>query len=99
MDLGLASSFLEAGDDVNAPDPDHGQVTPLHMAVDIECEDACRRYDAGDQTAAPIATFTRLLLDYGANPNLPNGDGKTPLDWALARNHVEAAQLFLTHAS
>jgi ankyrin repeat protein len=39
------------------------------------------------------AEVVRLLLDHGANPALPNGDGKTPLELAVAAVHTSVVEL------
>ena len=94
MDIGAAKTLLEQGAEVNARDPEFGMATALHLAVDIECEDACRRSDRGDAHAAPVPGLTQLLLDFGADPSLPDAGGRTPRDWAAERSHLAALALF-----
>jgi ankyrin repeat protein len=94
MDLASAKSLLEQGANVHARDPAVGMATALHLAVDIESEDACRRFDAGDAEASPVPLLTELLLDFGADPSLRDSDGKTPRDWATQRQHLAAIKLF-----
>jgi ankyrin repeat protein len=94
MDFDLAVQLLDAGADPNFSDPEWSDVRPLHLAVDIECEDSCRREDDGDLNAQPNSIFTSLLVKYGASPHLPDNAGRTPLDWATERNHVQAIHLF-----
>jgi ankyrin repeat protein len=96
MDIHATRSLLEQGASVNAKDPEVGMATALHIAVDIECEDACRRSDSGDADAAPVPTLTKLLLDFCADPSIPDARGKTPRDWAIERNHFRAMTLFDT---
>ena len=55
MDEHAVSALLQEGADPNQPDPEIGGFRPLHLAVDIECEDSCRRYDAGEKAARPRA--------------------------------------------
>ncbi|MGK5066041.1 ankyrin repeat domain-containing protein [Janthinobacterium sp. RT4P48] len=94
MDIKAARSLLEQGANVNARDPEVGMATALHIAVDIECEDACRRYDSGDADASPVPALTKLLLDFCADPSVPDAGDKTPRDWAVERNHFQAMTLF-----
>lgn len=94
MDDTTAKYLLQQGAEVNASDPDMGGATALHLAVDIECEDSCRRFDEGDVNAVPIPTLTKLLLDYCADPTVCDASGKTPRDWAIERKHWEALKLF-----
>lgn len=94
MDIEAARSLLEQGANVNARDPEAGMATALHLAVDIECEDACRRSDSGDVDASPVPSLTELLLDFCADPSIPDAQGKTPRDWATERNHLRAITLF-----
>ena len=94
MDADTAKSLLEQGANVNARDPEVGMATALHLAVDIECEDACRRFEGGDSDASPVATLTKLLLDFCADPSVSDAGGKTPRDWATERNHFAAITLF-----
>jgi len=86
--------LLGEGADPNQPDPDFGGFRPLHLAVDIECENSCRRYDAGDENARPKAIITTLLLNAGANPDLFDFHGQSARDIARERNHREADELF-----
>jgi ankyrin repeat protein len=39
------------------------------------------------------AEVVRLLLDHGADPQLANGDGKTPLDLATAEGHTAVIEM------
>lgn len=94
MDIMAARFLLEQGANVNARDPEVGMATALHLAVGIECEDACRRYDSGDDDASPVPALTKLLLDFCADPSVPDAQGKTPHDWASERNHFQAMALF-----
>ena len=91
--------LLEQGANPNAQEPELGGFTPLHLAVDIECEDACSRYDRGELGAQPLARLSRLLLAAGANPNLPDSNGITPFQMAKERNHIAALSLFAEQQS
>lgn len=94
MDERAVVALLQEGADPNQPDPELDGFRPLHLSIDIECEDSCRRYDAGDEEAVPRAAITRLLVNAGANPNLLDGNGKTPRTMAFERMHAKALELF-----
>lgn len=94
MNEAAIRELLGAGADPNAPDPELGGFRPLHVAVDIECEDSCYRYDMGDASAAPKATVSRILVGAGANPDLPDLQGRTARSIAKERLHAEALLLF-----
>lgn len=90
--------LLEEGADPNEPDS-YGGIRPLQRSVDIECEDACRREDSGDEDWMPHATLTAVLLSFGASPDLPDEKGETARMWAQQRKHREALKLFEAHGS
>lgn len=90
----LVRELLHSGADPNAPDPELGGFRPLHIAVDIECEDSCYRYDMGNLNASPETVITRILLEVGANPDLPDDQGKTARSIAKERLHAKALSLF-----
>jgi hypothetical protein len=41
--------------------------------------------------------IAELLIAKGADVNAKDGDGDTPLDWAIIRNHTETADLLRKH--
>jgi ankyrin repeat protein len=43
----------------------------------------------------------KLLLEHGADPNIKNKDGITPLHWAVFKSgvHVEVVKLLLEHGA
>lgn len=88
------AELIANGANVNERDPSLGMATPLHIAVDIECEISCRKNDAGDHLSIPIATYSELLIHNGANPMEKDARGKTAKDWAQIRNHQNAIALF-----
>jgi uncharacterized protein len=94
LDEQAVAALLAGGADPNEPDPDAYGMRPLLRAVHVECEDSCRQYDRGDYDAAPRATLTRMLLDAGADPDLPDDRGQTACDVARERMHEEALELF-----
>ena len=65
-------------------------ITPLHLAVDIEAEDALYRYDTGGDDAPPDGALVRLLVSHGADVEAKADSGETPLDWARQRKHEAA---------
>jgi len=94
LDESAVASLLASGADANRPEPELGGFYPLQHAVDIECEESCRRYDMGDPEAKPRATVTRLLVDAGALPDLIDPKGRSARSDAEERLHVEALLLF-----
>lgn len=94
MDEQTIRALLHSGADPNAPDPELGGFRPLHLAVDVECENSCYRYDMGEVAASPRATITRILLEAGADPDLPDQQGRTARSIAKERMHAEALSLF-----
>lgn len=95
LDEEAVQALIASGVDVNRPEPDLGGCHPLQHSVDIECEDSCRRYDAGDRDAAPHAYITELLFRAGANPDLVDGHGGCARSWAEQRSHQDAVRVFL----
>lgn len=91
-EVGKVRLLLAEGADPNEPDS-HAGTRPIQMAVDIECEEALRREEAGGR-ARPLATLTAILLAAGADPDLPDRSGGTARIWAQQRNHREATTLF-----
>lgn len=70
-----------------------GGITPLHLAVDIEIQDAIRRNDLDNDFTCPKANIVRLLLNYGADAELKDDKGATALDWANELNYREAIEV------
>ncbi|MET7407839.1 HDIG domain-containing metalloprotein [Streptomyces parvulus] len=87
QDVELLARLLDAG-----ADPDEGNgATPLTHAVDVEGDSALQ---SGDPL--PVAT-TAVLLAYGADPDLPDATGETPLQVAQRYNHAPAIRLLRRH--
>jgi ankyrin repeat protein len=80
--------LLEAGANPNIRG--FAGITPLHLAVDIEVEDAIRRYDKGGSETPPDGALIRLLVAHGADVQAKDDKGETPLDWAKQRKHQAA---------
>jgi ankyrin repeat protein len=82
--------LLEGGIDPNVRG--YGGITPLHLAVDSEAEDALYRYDTGGDVTPPDGRLVRLLLAHGADIEAKDDKGDSPLDWARQRNHAAAIE-------
>ncbi|WP_374348419.1 hypothetical protein [Chitinimonas sp.] len=94
MSVSELASLIANGANPNERDPTVGGFTPLHLAVDIECEIACWSYDAGNLEAKPEAGVSRILFASGASPFIADFDGLTPFQLAIGRNRAEALLLF-----
>ncbi|MFF4904008.1 ankyrin repeat domain-containing protein [Streptomyces sp. NPDC001260] len=76
-------------------DPDEAcdSMTLLAHAIDIEGDSAL-------QSGGPLTVHTTaVLLAFGADPQLPCGDGQTPMDLALHYEHDLAVELLQRHIS
>jgi ankyrin repeat protein len=78
------SRWLAAGADVNAKNTAQYGRTPLLTAVTSE--------------RAGVDTLT-LLLDKGADPNVPTTEGDTPLDWAVYKGDRAKIQALESHGA
>ena len=68
----------------------YGGDTPLHLAIDSEI-------DWGDTGRCPEFRVVLALLEHGANPNVINFRGRSPLDFAMA--HPEAFKILIAHGA
>ncbi|MFP3991901.1 ankyrin repeat domain-containing protein [Streptomyces sp. E11-3] len=79
----------------NGADPDEvsGNMTLLTHALDAEGDGAL-------QSGDPLTVHTTaVLLAFGADPQLANPDGHTPMDVAVHYGHDLAIQLLQRHIS
>lgn len=83
QDAASVSEQLQCGADVNATGPDLYRRTPLHEAVSSEC---------------PVEVV-RLLLAAGANPNVRDAGGRTPLHFAVSAGTAPVVRLLLDHGA
>ncbi len=93
--LGLATFFgqieaaevlLGAGADPDTPSANDHKVRPIHSA-------------AANRSAEKSLPLCRLLLDAGADPNVTQAGGWTPLHQASAHGRKELVELFLSHGA
>ena len=112
-DYAAARALVEAGDDVDAPEPDG--TTALHWAVRQDRAgiaklllragadaDAANRYGMTPLSLAGTngnAEIVALLLDAGADPNRATPEGETPLMTAARTGNPEVLRLLLTHGA
>jgi ankyrin repeat protein len=82
----------------------HGIVALLAVHANLDAQDSqgatalMRAIERPDDKIKPprkINETLRTLLDSGANPNLPDHEGYTPLMWAVRWRNPEAARLLL----
>ncbi len=106
--------LLQHGADPNCSHKNQGgsgMITPLYWAA-ITSELSVRlllEYSADPKTlnvqilhfvaSNGTAEIMRLLLDGGAEPNVADKEGYTPLHWAAAGGHVDVANTLLTHGA
>ncbi|MFF7436977.1 ankyrin repeat domain-containing protein [Streptomyces sp. NPDC008122] len=79
----------------NGADPDEvfSNMTLLTHAIDTEGDGAL-------QSGQPLTVHTTaVLLAFGADPELADPDGHTPLELATSYDHDLAVQLLRTHIS
>jgi len=93
--LGLATFFgqieaaevlLGAGANPDTPSANDHKVRPIHSA-------------AANRSAEKSLPLCRLLLDAGADPNVTQAGGWTPLHQASAHGRKELVELFLSHGA
>jgi ankyrin repeat protein len=89
--LGAVRFLLKRGANPNKSGP--GGVTPLHLAVDVEVEEAKRRFDVSGEASRVATSLVTLLLEAGADPRQSNPTGETPIHWAQNSRHGEAERL------
>ncbi|MFF8597043.1 HD domain-containing protein [Streptomyces sp. NPDC015220] len=87
QDVELLARLLDAG-----ADPDEGNgATPLTHAIETEG-------DVALQSGEPLmVATTAVLLAYGADPELPDATGETPLQAAERYDHAPAIRLLRRH--
>lgn len=76
-------------------DPDEvcGNMTLLTHAIDAEGDGAL-------QSGCPLTAHTSaVLLAFGADPQLPGSDGRTPMELAVHYSHDLAVKLLERHIS
>ena len=83
--------LIESGSSLDALDSNRN--TPLHTAIVRDCKGVTQDNDATIQNE--IIAITNLLLDRGANPNIQNRFGETPLHKAALSGKTVVANLLL----
>jgi ankyrin repeat protein len=81
-------------------DPNDANNLPYDAACDGTTEGKCtwRGYTALTFAASRgWSEVVRMLLEYGADPAIPRGDGKTALELAEAQGHAGTARLLREH--
>lgn len=81
-----AESLLDQGAEPNAPAVNLSRVCPIHSA-------------AAHRDAERSLPLCRLLLERGADPNLKQAGGWTPLHQAAAHGRTEIVKLLLEHGA
>ncbi len=84
--LAIVELLLAAGADPSAPARNTMQVTPLHSAI----------AHGNPETARALA---QLLLAHGADVNVAQAGGWTPLHQAAAHGHVDVVAMLLAHGA
>jgi ankyrin repeat protein len=73
----------------------HVGATPLHMAVGV----FTRGTEGKPRVARQRRETLRVMLDLGADPNIPASDKMTPLHTALKKEYFEAFDMLLRHGA
>lgn len=84
--LGAVETLLEAGADPNTPADNPSRVAPIHSA-------------AAHRDAERSLELCRLLLANGADPNVKQAGGWTPLHQAAAHGRMELVELLLARGA
>ncbi len=84
--LEAAKALLDKGAEPNAPAVNLSRVCPIHSA-------------AANRDAEQSLPLCQLLLDRGADPNLKQAGGWTPLHQAAAHGRTEIVKLLLAHGA
>jgi hypothetical protein len=94
--LPAVQNLISLGADVNAPDQIGN--TPLHQAVS-----GCPEFRYEDEEFYPTCSakpahveIAALLITSGANPNVVNVNGETPLHWAAFHGSKETVEVLLS---
>ncbi|MEV5910167.1 hypothetical protein DMH25_15520 [Streptomyces sp. WAC 01325] len=89
-DVETLARLLADGSD---PDEVFSNMTLLTHAIDVEG-------DSSLQSGQPLTVHTTaVLLAFGANPELADPDGRTPMDMANLYGHDLAVRLLRAHIS
>jgi len=87
--VGAARLLFERGADANQlARNEHIQTAAIHAAAASEGKDQATRYE-----------LVKLALEYGADPNLPQGGGFTAMDAARQNGDTRVEQLLLEHGA
>ncbi|HTI68427.1 MAG TPA: ankyrin repeat domain-containing protein [Candidatus Limnocylindria bacterium] len=95
MDIPMIRLLLEKGALINGPDK--SGCTALHIAVDTEVEMAYYEEDTRRKPHEPRCDLCLFLLQAGADCEIRNHQGKSPLDWAIERKHAAAVSAMTAH--
>jgi len=68
----------------------------IKAGADVNADPA---YGTPLQRAGGDTHILGILLEAGANPNLQDGNGCTPLYWALLNHDLEAARFLIAHGA
>ena len=87
--LDTARLLLEYGADVSAlSSNEQVQTAAIHAACAAEGTDEATRYE-----------LVKLVLEHGADPNLPQGGGSRPIDAARQNGDARVEQLLVEHGA
>ncbi|GAB1601266.1 serine/threonine-protein phosphatase 6 regulatory ankyrin repeat subunit C-like [Argonauta hians] len=87
MDLDRITALIQSNADVNVT-ASHDGKTPLHFV----CESQADGYDNDN---ACVEEISRMLISKGANINLSDNEGNTPISLSCENNNIQLVKLLL----
>lgn len=71
----------------------------IHYGADLEAKNECNERPLGFACAWNQPDAARILLENGADPNTPEDDHATYLDWAVVSEHATLISVLMAHGA